>query len=135
MTVEICLLTNDAEKRLSLSNMRLAGDHPDYLVADINVLSRGFSCDRTIFFDRFHAGRFIAGLDSMSIGVVGEVVLKQQHEIDHLQISINRLGHVFVSGEIEEYGSGHHLTFCFQTDQTVLAPFLRDFRAALLAAG
>lgn len=133
MAETVQLLTYDPAKLLSLNNIRLAGDR-DYLVADLHVRSRGFSCEYDFYFDRFHAERVLSVLEEMDRGKTCEAVLKQEWEDDHLRFQTDSLGHVIVTGEMVEHGSGHHFAFTIETDQTVLRPFINEFRDALAAA-
>ena len=127
------LLTHDAGKQLSLNNIRFAGDS-DYLVADLYVLSRGFSCKYDFYFDRFHVERLLSALEEMDQGMADEAVLKQEWEDDHIRFQNDRLGHVIVTGEMVEHGSGHRFAFTIETDQTVLRPFIDEFRESLASA-
>lgn len=126
MSDEIHLSTNDDGKRLSLVKVENAG-HSDYFVSTLAVASRGFGCEHPFYFDRFHAERFIVALETMVSGVVSEGVLKQEYEEDHITFRNDELGHVFISGEVNEHGTGHRLSFLIDTDQTVLRPFINDF--------
>jgi hypothetical protein len=130
MSDELHLCINDDGKRLSLVKVENAG-HSDYFVATLVVMSRGFSCEHPLYFDRFHADDFIVALERMVSGEVKEGVLKQEHEEDHITFRNNHLGHVFIAGEVNEYGTGHRLTFVIDTDQTVLRSFIDDFREVI----
>ncbi len=77
MAATVHLLTHDPAKQLSLNNIRFAGDS-DYLVADLHVLSRGFSCEYDFYFDRFHAERLLSALEEMDQGMDGEAILKKE---------------------------------------------------------
>ena len=133
MAATVHLPTHDPAKQLSLNNIRLAGHH-DYLVADLHVRSGGFACDHAFYFGRFSAEELLSLLQEMQGGQVGEAVLKQEWEEDHLRFQNDRLGHVTVTGEMVQYGLGNRFAFGMETDQTVLAPFIREFREALAAA-
>jgi hypothetical protein len=130
MSAEVHLRTNDHGKRLSLVAVESAGN-ADYFTAKLHVWSRGFGCEYPFFFNRFQAERLIVALESMISGVIAEGLLKEEYEDDHLIFRNNRLGHVFISGEINEHGTGHRLSFMIDTDQTVLRPFIDDLRAVI----
>ena len=59
----------------------------------------------------------------------GTAELKEDYKERTIRLEISNLGHVLVSGIIEEY-SGHtqQLNFGFKTDQTCLLSFSKDLR-------
>jgi hypothetical protein len=133
MSTTVHLATNDPAKRLSLSNIRLAGAY-DYLVAELQVLSWRFSCEHEFYFDRFHADNLLRALEGMDGGIIAEAVLKQEWDDDCIRFENQRLGAVIVAGEVAVHGPDHRFAFTIETDQTVLRPFINDFRSALATA-
>lgn len=133
MGTDVDLRTNDPCKQLLLANVRLAGGD-EYLVADLQVRSCGFSCTHPFYFDRFHAESLMRLLEEMDRGAVVEAVLKQEFEDDGLRFRNDALGHVTVSGEVVLHWPPHQFAFTIETDQTVLRPFIEDFREALAMA-
>lgn len=130
MATEIHLRTNDDSKFLALVDIQDAA-HSDYFSAMLQVASRGFSCKHRFYFDRFYAEQMVAALEGMVSGKVVKGILKQEFEKDHIIFVNDRLGHVYVSGEVSEQGTDHSLMFVISTDQTVLRPFIDELRAVI----
>jgi hypothetical protein len=89
------------------------------------VRSGDFSCFRRFYFDDWHLAKAIDALGAMNQGIAGEAVIRGEWEQDEIKFAMNRLGHVIVSGQLFEHSElSQSLKFAFQTDQTVLGPFL-----------
>jgi hypothetical protein len=73
---------------------------------------------------------FIANLDEMDKNLKGKAVLNPMFEDDFIELEIDEsTGHVKVRGEMFEHSEmPQNLTFEFQTDQTCLAPLVRELK-------
>lgn len=56
------------------------------------------------------------------------VVLSEIGYGSHITLSLDRTGHIEVAGKILDNGGEQCLTFTFQTDQSMLPPFIRDLK-------
>ncbi len=125
----IDLQTNCDSTALQLSNVEKFGDGSGYC-CDLAVRSGGFACQRQFCFDDDYLTNALTSLRRMIDGSPGEATIKFRYEEDYLRFEVNRLGHVFVSGELHEYSDlAQMLKFAFRTDQTVLAPLVRELAA------
>jgi hypothetical protein len=93
----------------------------------LEVMSGGFSCRRPFYFDDGSLNKAIGELETMLTGRPGKFLLKEVYELDWVGFELNDVGHVFVSGEINELADmRQQLQFWFRTDQTVLPRLRRD---------
>jgi hypothetical protein len=123
------LQTNSDRAALQLSNVEKFSDGSGYR-CDLAVHSGGFACERPFYFDDAFLENAVASLRRMVAGSPTEAIIKGRYEDDFLRFEMNRLGHVFVSGELHEHSElAQSLAFAFRTDQTVLAPLVRDLAA------
>ncbi len=61
-------------------------------------------------------------------------MIKGRWEDAFIRFVSNDMGHVFVNGELFEYGDfSQSLKFGFRTDQTVLGPLVGDLESVLKA--
>jgi hypothetical protein len=126
---QIELRTNRDDTVLRLLNVEKFNDETGYR-CDLVVRSGGFACERQFYFDGESFTDAIAALRRMIDGSSGEATIKFRYEDDFLRFEMNRLGHVFVSGELYEHSErSQSLKFAFRTDQTVLAPLVQEFVA------
>ena len=126
--MDISLQTNSGDRRLEFRDVRKSGkeDYSCLLVLE----SRGFSANRSFYFDDYQLVRFLEDLVVMQRDVKGEALLRHSFEEDRILFKVSTLGHVVVSGFlVEQSDSRQELHFCFETDQTVLGPLLENFRA------
>jgi hypothetical protein len=65
--------------------------------------------------------------------LTGEALLQPMWEPEYVRMQLERTGAIWVSGDIGS-DAGNHLRFGFRTDQTVIAPLVRDLEAALALA-
>ena len=120
------LQTNRESTALQFSNVEKFSDGSGYC-CDLAVRSGGFACQRQFYFDDDRLTDALVSLRRMIDGLPGEAIFKFRYEEDFLRIETNRLGHVFISGELHEYSEmAQSLKFAFRTDQTVLAPLVRE---------
>jgi hypothetical protein len=123
--MNIVLQTNNESQRLELRNIRKMGQsYQCFLVVD----SRGFNATRGFYFDEHHLKMFLANLNEMDAKLEGEAILGHLFEDDQISLKGFKNGHVVVSGSLAEHSEySQKLEFCFQTDQTVLKPLIKDF--------
>jgi hypothetical protein len=93
----------------------------------LTVNSGGLAYLGNFWFDDTNLARSIEAIRQMIAGQPAEAVLQYRFEKDFVRFKMNHLGHVAVTGELFDYGIPQQkLKFGFMTDQTVLAPLLRD---------
>ncbi len=124
VATHIELRTNLINTALSLSNVERFDDGSGYR-CDVAVRSSGFACNRPFYFHQESLDGFVTSVQVMTSGTPAEATLKPRYEPDFLRLKMNQLGHLLVSGELYEHSRLHQcLKFAFETDQTVLGPFL-----------
>jgi hypothetical protein len=122
--MNIILQTNSESECLELHDIRKSGR--DY-ICSLVVESRGFSASRHFHFDEHHLKIFLENLNVMETKLEGEAILRHLFEDDQITLKGFRNGHIVVSGSLVEYSEySQRLDFCFQTDQTVLKPLIKD---------
>ena len=99
--------------------------------SDLSIQSGGFAClGRRFFFNDLM--RFAKDMANLSKRLRGTATLGPDYEPDFVRFEATKLGHVIVSGDIEEHGEHQHLMkFSFETDQTYLHPFLESLESTL----
>ena len=126
--MDIVLQTHDKQKVLTLNNFQLS---ESFGQAELYVFSGGFSVDTLFYFDRSYFKAFVKNLKVIRDTLCGEAILKPKYEDDYIKFSGSKSGHVVVEGEIFWHSEfDQKLRFSFQTDQTVLAPFIADLAKA-----
>ncbi len=124
MIEPIELQTNDDRFTLRMSGFEKFTDGE--FRCELCVRSGGFSCQRPFYFDDSTLPDAVATLQQMDSGQVARAILKARWEDDFISFESDKLGHVFVSGEIFEHGElSQSMKFEFRTDQTVLGQFVR----------
>lgn len=98
----------------------------------LEVHSDGFSARVRFWPERWALHRFLSELREMDRTLSGEALLQPMWETEHVKLSLQHGGTVWVSGEVGHH-FGNHLRFGFRTDQTVLAPLIRDLEHLLTA--
>lgn len=125
------LATNDAEKLLVLEDIERFSDGSG-LKALLRVRSGWLAFEHDFHFSEQHLSDAVSMLEAMSRGKHGIAKLAGTWEPDFLCLELATLGHVEVRGEIGVGDSGNQVVrFCFQTDQTVIPPLLREMKALL----
>lgn len=120
------LTTNDTEKLLVLENIERFSDGSG-LKALLRVRSGWLGFEHDFHFSEQYLADAVSTLETMSRGEHGIAKLSGTWEPDYLCLELSDLGHVEVTGEIGAGDSGNQVVrFCFQTDQTVIPPLLRD---------
>lgn len=129
VATQIELQTQQPGTALVFSNIEKYKDGTGYH-CNLIVQSGRFSCEGRFYFDERHLADAIEQLQSMERGSPGEAIIKDESEQDYVQFEMNRLRHVFVTGELREISERPQLfKFGFGTDQTVLGPLIRDLEA------
>lgn len=130
------LQTYDAQKVFRFLDVEV--DHKaGELSAILEVQANGFGCKKKIWMG-FLPG-FLQELEAMDSGKIGKArmwddwtfIPEPSDDNNHITFSLDTLGHVLVSGTIVEGDYSQRLQFCFQTDQTILRPFIRDLTALI----
>lgn len=118
------LPTNDPQRSLRFQGFeKLSGDEH---ICTLCIVSNGFACQRPFYVDSGSLSESLRSLKSMLEMTPGTLRIGTSFEPTFVQLELNDLGHVFVSGEVCEYGEyTQRLEFHFRTDQTVLSPLLR----------
>ena len=125
ITDKIELQTNCSNPTLWLSNVEKIGS--DAFSCQLWVHSGPFTCETSFCFDTYSLVEAIASFQHMIDGSPGEATIRYRHEPGFIRFKMNQLGHVIVNGELFDLGLPQQmLKFAFQTDQTVLAPLVRD---------
>jgi hypothetical protein len=125
----IDLQTNDESQTLRLQDLEKYADGSGYSCILV-IRSRGFGCERRFDFDDRFLPAFILGMEGMDRGQPGHAILKGTWNADELRIEMYPNGRVIVSGNVTEHSEvPQQLHFALRTDQTVLRPFIREFRA------
>ena len=123
--MNINLQTNSQSKKLELQNIKKTGNNYKCFLI---VNSRGFCVSRSFSFSDYYLKLFLENIIEMNLTFAGEAILKDgDYDDDYISITCEKTGHISVSGELIEYSEHpQSLNFCFQTDQTVLSPLIRD---------
>ena len=122
------LTTYDDSKILVLS--QFSGNQKDPHQCVVRVQSGGFGFEGNFYFDNY--SRFTASVEQMAIENAGSAELREDYKEQAIKLEILKLGHVLVSGVIEQYGDHSQvLRFGFKTDQTCLAQFGKDLRRVI----
>ena len=122
------LTTYDDSKILVLS--QFSGNQKDPHQCVVRVQSGGFGFEGNFYFDNY--SRFTASVEQMAIENAGSAELREDYKEQAIKLEILKLGHVLVSGIIEQYGDHSQvLRFGFKTDQTCLAQFGKDLRRVI----
>jgi hypothetical protein len=128
--VDIELATHNPEQVFALRGLHCA--EADAFGCEVEVRSGGFSARVPFWPERFTLERFLAELRAMDRTLTGEAQLQPLWETEYVRLQLDRAGGVWVSGEVSG-GAGNHLQFGFSTNQTVLAPLIRDLQRVLVS--
>jgi len=121
----IQLATYDESKVLVLSNFR--GSQTEPYQCEVEIYSEGFGYKGTFYFDNYV--HFVSALEQMSRNLTGTAELRENYKEQMIKLELTNLGHVLVSGTIEQYGDhAQELSFGFKTDQTCLMQFSKELR-------
>jgi len=94
---------------------------------ELYVRSSGFVAERRFWFEDPEFDEFRRQLGEMDRALQGAAELRTRYEENCFRLEVHARGTVTVSGTLREYGAMEQLLhFAFTTDQTVLAPFVRD---------
>ena len=129
--MDIELRTHDPDCRLALRDFVDQGGTAGY-AAWVEVSSYGFSGRQLVGFHAGHLTQFVEALAAMDRTLQGSARLTSDYDAHYVEVTVGTTGGVTVSGELHDYRSPKQLLrFAFYTDQTCLAPFVRQLQAAL----
>jgi len=133
--MDVILQTNDVDKRLGLYAVERYADDSGYC-AELRIASHGFAAELQFCFEPARLAEFIDQVEHMNRTLAGEAVLRPTYEPSYIKLAVMRTGAVVVSGELQTLidGEDHALRYGFRTDQTCLAPLIRDLRACTTLA-
>ena len=127
--MDVVLETHDSHAVLAFKGIERCGDDFSCMLA---VLSGGFSAERQFLIDSEYLEQFCRDIRVMDSTLRGSARLGYRYEQEELAFELDKLGHVLVKGLLIDYGPPHQeLRFAFRTDQTCLAPLVRDFERVL----
>jgi len=125
---KIQLATHDKAKVLVLSNF--SGTQAEPYQCEVEINSEGFGYKGTFYFDNY--SEFVIALEHMSTNLVGTAELRENYKEQIIKLELTNLGHVLVSGTIEQYVDHLQvLSFGFKTDQTCLTQFSKELRMVI----
>jgi hypothetical protein len=133
--MDIRLAVSGEDVEFSFNESQLLSNGNFY--TQIALVSGCFTAHKALVFERSMIDRFVQALQDMDMRLFGTATLQAAYERDIIVLSINRVGHVRVSGILYQNGNVHpdqELHFAIDGDQTCLGPLWRDF-ARLLATG
>ena len=131
--MDVVLQTNDDAKYLALLNVERFSDGSGFCM-QLSVRSEAFAGSMQFCFEPSPLEKFVADLERMDRTLTGDARLKPLYEESQVTLEMTHSGGVVVSGDLVQYaGHTHRLQFGFGTDQTCLAPLIRDLRACLVA--
>jgi hypothetical protein len=129
--VDIELATNDPDNGIALRGIQAIV--PDAFECQLEVHSAGFAARIGFWPERFALEQFLGQLRDMDRTLAGNALLQPMCEPEYVRMELERTGAIWVSGEVGS-AAGNHLRFGFRTDQTVLAPLIRDMEAVLASS-
>lgn len=95
----------------------------------LEVRSGPFSAAVNFYFDKGPWKSFLEGLDILDRTLEGVARLGQDFEEPYIELRGRGRGRVVVQGLLlEQSENSQRLEFSFETDQTVLGPFLEELR-------
>src|SRR5690348_3582945 len=116
----------------SLLEFRDVGRSPDgrAYAARLFVETGSFGGHLHVDYEKECLDRFIRELEDMDRTLTGSATLKPLYDHDFITLKLDGVGHVAVRGELPDYSGGRfqQLVFEFETDQTSLAPFIRELK-------
>src|SRR5262249_10163461 len=106
------------------------GGEEAYYSARLFVQAGNFSGNLNVAYERDCFDAFIRALEDMDRTLRGSATLKPLYEHDFVTLELDSTGHIDVRGELPDYSEGRflQLVFQFETDQTSLAPFIKDLK-------
>ena len=128
--MDIVLATNDSDNVFAVRGLRPADANA--FACHLEICSNGFTARIPFWPERFVLERFLGQLREMDRTLAGEALLQAMWEPQYVRMQLEPTGAIRVSGEVES-GEGNHLRFGWRTDQTVLAPLIRDLERALVS--
>lgn len=124
--MDIKLRTNTKDPKLEFLNIERYEDQSGY-GSTISVVSNGFAAKVFLTFEEWPMEEFIKQLEACDKTLSGEATLKPQWDNWFITFTVNRSGQVKVNGML--YTPEQELKYELATDQTCLAPLIKDFRS------
>lgn len=124
--MNIQLRTNTEDPKLEFLNIERYEDQSGY-GSTISVVSNGFTAKVFFTFEEWPMEEFIKQLEACDNTLSGEATLKPQWDNWFITFTVNRSGQVTVNGIL--YTLDQELKYEFTTDQTCLAPLIKDFKS------
>ncbi|MCU0402444.1 MAG: hypothetical protein MUE75_15810 [Algoriphagus sp.] len=128
----IDLNTNSKTKKLSFVIRYLVQDSFTF---DLSVFSDGFSGTSYFCVRRDQLEKLCHDLKKMYMTLSDSVMLEDNDSDGFVQFEMNSTGHLYVSGQIGGTHSEQLVRFKFQTDQTCIPQFAKDFELLLKSEG
>ena len=126
--MEYYIETGNIYEQLVISNINVS--HEDYhngnpynTTFNVNVTSGGFSGFSKFEYDFKEFILFIKAIKDLCTFKIQIVELKDICYGSEIRFSLDKMGHVNVSGTVYGKAVEHTLIFTFNTDQTALVPF------------
>jgi hypothetical protein len=127
MTTDIALATGEAERSVVFHDCRSHGPRHFRCLLWVRVIN--FAAGIDFVFGRYELEPFIRDLELLNQSLKGRAKFKPDCEDSSIQLEGDGLGHIKVSGTLIQGGPDtQRLEFEFRTDQTCLAPFIRDLK-------
>jgi len=93
----------------------------------VRMYSRGFSINRTLYFDDYYLDSFKTNLKIMQNTSEGKARLGHQFEDEYIELTINKMGHVLVKAEFFEHSEhSQSIKLEFKTDSTCLESLIKE---------
>ena len=125
-------LEGGRDQNLHLFQIERFADNSGYR-ALLSIRSGSFGLFEHAFY--FEAlDQFLEDLKNVYSALAGSAVLKTAYEKSHIEVAATSLGHIQVSGLVQEHGSqSQEVRFGFTIDQTFLPDFIATVEAAAYA--
>ena len=127
--MEAVLSTGKDDAALAFENLESVKDEVSCFVV---IRSQGFAARRPFYFSPLSG--VLSDLESLNSTLQGKVTFTEDYEDSEISFECDKFGHVIVTGELYLHSEHYHaLKFSFETDQTSLAPFIRDLKTVAAA--
>ena len=126
--MDISLTTNVPDASLEFRQVQRFGDNSG-VAAFVVIRSGGFAAATTFTFEIPRLKDFLSELDRLNATLSGIAELRPTWEPGAIRFEGDGKGRVRVHGELVD--DNQRLEFSYETDQTCLAPLVRDFRGCL----
>ncbi len=110
-------IVNADDKKLMIEHLYTV---EDYFTLNIKVQSGEFTGASNFCISRENILLFIEELSKMHIQLTGYCEISDSDSDAYINIKMDKLGHMYMSGQIGGSHEEHYMKFKFITDQTVL---------------